>query len=92
MGTVYGAGEPPIVSTGGNFISFLFNGALKNFFFFYLNLLLIARYKGYHGNEADLNCDCTILIKDHDSTETIDLPIYLEVTSNLSVSIIIFSY
>ena len=40
--------------------------------------------EGYHGNEADLNCDCTILIKDHDGTEEGNLPVYLQKLSNSS--------
>ena len=61
--------------------------ARKRFFFFKFELVVDdARYKGYHGNEADFNCNCTILIKDHDGTEVDNLPVYLEGTSNSSVS------
>ncbi len=43
----------------------------KNMFDISFACLLIlfhggARYKGYHGKEADFNCDCTIFINDHD--------------------------
>ncbi|KAK4025386.1 hypothetical protein OUZ56_014459 [Daphnia magna] len=39
---------------------------------------------GHYGNWADLNCDCTILIKDHDGTSVNNIPDYLETTSNLT--------
>ena len=42
-------------------------------------------FQGYHGNEADLNCDCTVLIKDHDGTESNNLVNYLEMSKNHSV-------
>ncbi|KAI9562682.1 hypothetical protein GHT06_010136 [Daphnia sinensis] len=39
---------------------------------------------GHYGNWADLNCNCTILIKDHDGTQVNNIVDYLETTSNLT--------
>ena len=57
-GTVYGTAESPIVSTG----------IIINSFLLFVDILIIILMgdKGYHGNEADIDCECTILIKDHD--------------------------
>lgn len=48
-------------------------------------LIDIITRLGYYGNQADLDCECTILIKDHDATESGTLDHYLQQTRNVSV-------
>ena len=67
-GTVYGTAEPSIVTTGINNKTFLYFVYMINSFllFVYILIIILMGDKGYHGNEADIDCECTILIKDHD--------------------------
>jgi hypothetical protein len=63
-GTVYGKAESPIVTTGKKFlIRLLITDQTNDFSYLIKN---VNWNEGHHGNEADLNCECTILIKDHD--------------------------